>query len=321
MSDVSIANTTAGVSAKTVVCHEVDGTTTGLHTYQRAPSAPFAVQSGSAKVTNLDADKLDGQDGPSSTIVGVTDTQSLSNKTLDNSTTLTVKDANFTVQDDADPTKQAKFDAAGITASTTRTYTLPDASTTLVGADTTQTLTNKTLTAPTLATPTLSAPTVTGLLTLTGGQAAFPATQSPSSDANTLDDYEEGSWTPTIGGSGGQSGQAYSSQVGRYLKIGKLVWANFSLTLSTLGTITSSVQLKGLPFTADNVSGLTPICSLVWSSTTSSFVNVIAQVNANTTTATIFGLTGAATNFTALVQGDLAATSILVGTIVYQASA
>lgn len=45
--------------------------------------------------------------------------------------------------------------------------------------------------APTLTTPTMTAPVVSTLLDLTAGQIKFPATQSASADANTLDDYEE----------------------------------------------------------------------------------------------------------------------------------
>ncbi len=78
------------------------------------------------------------------TIVGTTTTQTLSNKTLGNTNTITVQDANFTIQDDGDATKQAKFQASGITTGNTRTFTLPDASTTVVGTDATQTLSNKT---------------------------------------------------------------------------------------------------------------------------------------------------------------------------------
>lgn len=58
---------------------------------------------------------------------------------------ITVKDANFTIQDDGDTSKQLKFQLSGITASNTRTLTVPDATTTLVGTDATQTLTNKTI--------------------------------------------------------------------------------------------------------------------------------------------------------------------------------
>lgn len=69
----------------------------------------------------------------------------LSNKTFDNTTIMTLKDVNFTLQDDGDTTKQLKFQLSGITTATTRTLTVPDASTTIVGTDATQTLTNKTI--------------------------------------------------------------------------------------------------------------------------------------------------------------------------------
>lgn len=80
----------------------------------------------------------------------------------------------------------------------------------------------------------------------------FPGTQVASANANTLDDYEEGSWTPTIGGSGGQSGQVYSVQIGRYIKMGRLVVVTGFVGLSTVGTITTNAEIKGLPFTASN---------------------------------------------------------------------
>lgn len=76
----------------------------------------------------------------------------LTNKTLDNTNTVTLKDNLFTIQDDGDTTKQLKIQASGITTATTRTLTAPDANTTIVGTDATQTLTNKTLTSPVLNT-------------------------------------------------------------------------------------------------------------------------------------------------------------------------
>lgn len=101
-------------------------------------------------------------DGASRTIVSADGTQTLTNKTI------TIADANLTIQDDGDATKQAKFQASGITAGQTRTFTLPDASTTVVGTDTTQTLTNKTLTTPVISsisnTGTLTLPTSTDTL-------------------------------------------------------------------------------------------------------------------------------------------------------------
>ena len=94
--------------------------------------------------------------------------------------------------------------------------------------------------------------TSAGVVDLPYGQIKFPATQNASADANTLDDYEEGTWTPVIGGSGGQSGQTYSGQAGYYTKIGRQVTVTFRVALSLKGTITGDVVIKGLPFTVQN---------------------------------------------------------------------
>lgn len=102
------------------------------------------------------------------TLVAKDTTDTFSNKTLDNTTVANIKDANFALQATGDATKQAKFELGGITTGTTRTYTVPDASMTLVGADTTQTLTNKTLTSPTLTTPALGTPASGNAANLTG---------------------------------------------------------------------------------------------------------------------------------------------------------
>lgn len=63
MATVSVLSTDAGVSGKTLDMLESDQTITGLKTFNRGTSAPFAVVAGAAVVTNLDADKLDGQEG------------------------------------------------------------------------------------------------------------------------------------------------------------------------------------------------------------------------------------------------------------------
>ena len=75
---------------------------------------------------------------------------------------------------------------------------------------------------------------VTGALTqssgaafsLASGQLAFPATQNASSNANTLDDYEEGTWVPTTTGISG-TGIAYTAN---YVKIGRLVFCSVTVT-------------------------------------------------------------------------------------------
>ena len=78
----------------------------------------------------------------------------------------------------------------------------------------------------------------------TGTGITFPATQSASSDANTLDDYEEGTWTPTVGGTA-----TYNEQTGTYVKIGKTVNVVGVLRIDVLGTGSAGI-VSGLPFTS-----------------------------------------------------------------------
>jgi hypothetical protein len=73
-----------------------------------------------------------------------------------------------------------------------------------------------------------------------------------------LSDYEEGTWTPTFAGTGGNTGQVYGSQDGTYTKVGRLVTFTANVSLTTLGTITGFVRIDGLPFTPQSVPGSRP---------------------------------------------------------------
>jgi hypothetical protein len=83
--------------------------------------------------------------------------------------------------------------------------------------------------------------------TTSGTGITFPATQSASSDANTLDDYEEGTWTPSVSVSGFT--QSVSSTSGSYTKIGNVVTVRMAVNLSSSGRPTSYSEISGIPFT------------------------------------------------------------------------
>lgn len=88
----------------------------------------------------------------------------------------------------------------------------------------------------------------------TAGNIAFPATQVPSTDANTLDDYEEGTFTPTIFGTTAAGVGTYAAQTGNYTKIGNRVFIDIYLSW-TAHTGTGDMEIRGLPFTAAANSG------------------------------------------------------------------
>jgi hypothetical protein len=66
--------------------------------------------------------------------------------------------------------------------------------------------------------------------------------------ANALDDYEEGTWTPTSP----TAGYTFSSASGTYIKIGKMVYVSCSLTFSAVPASNSSCAFSGMPFTPSN---------------------------------------------------------------------
>ncbi len=90
--------------------------------------------------------------------------------------------------------------------------------------------------------------------TTSGAGITFPATQSASSDANTLDDYEEGTWTPGLSFGGGTTGITYNGGFtgGTYTKVGRMVTVFATVTLTNKGSSTGNVKITGLPFTSAN---------------------------------------------------------------------
>jgi hypothetical protein len=93
-----------------------------------------------------------------------------------------------------------------------------------------------------------------GATVKTGTGITFPATQSASSDANTLDDYEEGTWT--AGFAADTSGTVTidtSFRTATYTKVGRLVTVHAQLVVASVSSPNGILFITGLPFTPSSI--------------------------------------------------------------------
>jgi hypothetical protein len=100
------------------------------------------------------------------------------------------------------------------------------------------------LTLPT-ANGTIVSANSSNIISVSGVQ--FPATQSASADANCLDDYEEGTWTPTITGAVSGSATIGSIPISNYIKIGRQVTIWVAMQSCTKNTLSGRIIIS-LPF-------------------------------------------------------------------------
>jgi len=116
----------------------------------------------------------------------------------------------------------------------------------------------------------------------------FPAAQVASDDVNTFDDYEEGTWTPTLGGS-----TTYNTQSGTYTKIGDTVYISCFLDINAIGTGSTTV-IGGLPFTSASTHNWSLYVAKTVAAATST-VSENAFNTAGTASITVLSKTAAAT--------------------------
>jgi hypothetical protein len=143
-----------------------------------------------------------------------------------------------------------------------------------------------------------------------------------TAQANALDDYEEGTWTPTVLFSSQSVGVAYTRQVGIYTKIGDLVTLFAEIRLSSKGSSTGAFQIGGLPFTPS-------LGAVNWvGGTTANFANFsslnsppLPSVNNNQAYITMRQLNNSAglgTNDPLLTNGNVGNSMILGVTVTYK---
>jgi hypothetical protein len=136
-----------------------------------------------------------------------------------------------------------------------------------------------------------------GATSTTGCGIAFPSTQVASSDVNTLDDYEEGTWTPTDASG---AGLTLTVTAARYTKIGRLVTVIADITYPTTAN-SSSAEIGGLPFAS---SGVNAIAFCFSNKTTQAYSNVIVSGGSN------IRIYNSPSNYTRATNLDLSTLSI-----------
>jgi len=139
----------------------------------------------------------------------------------------------------------------------------------------------------TLTTPSFATTIGVGAATpsASGAGITFPATQSASSNANTLDDYEEGTWSPTVEGTSTAGTVTYSSRFGKYTKVGNVV--TFSAYIGwSAGTGTGNLQIASFPFAPTGTTY--PAITIIANDLTLTALNfAVAYISDSTTAALI----------------------------------
>ncbi len=135
-----------------------------------------------------------------------------------------------------------------------------------------------------LATPSFTTGIGVGAASAGTGGIAFPATAVAVADANTLDDYEEGAWTPVPTAISGAF-TTVGTVSGTYTKVGRLVSLYYSIIITDKGTGSAGMLVSGLPFAA---SGYAVGSGYQASSGTQNIVHVVT----GTTTLQVFKYDG-----------------------------
>ena len=140
--------------------------------------------------------------------------------------------------------------------------------------------------------------------------------------ANALSDYEEGTWTPVLGGSTSTSGQSYAVQAGTYTKIGNTVNAHAYIALSSVGTVSGTyAYIMGFPFNVTNSNGSYPAFPIGYFAGLGQNVSSLGgYLNKNTPTAYVTFRNGAGTSVQYLSAAGIG-NSALIFSITYNTAA
>ena len=138
-----------------------------------------------------------------------------------------------------------------------------------------------------------------------------------TASANLLDDYEEGTWTPVIT-DGTNSVSTYYYQLGKYVKIGDIVFISVYTSINIKGSISGNLKVTGLPFTTNPGSAqnrhIVPI--YCFNNTTRKYD--VAQVNENSTEFELRGVNSAGTGTIAITGANVVSGSQMFANFHYR---
>jgi hypothetical protein len=279
----------AGVSGGLAVANSIDASNDYLSIYTASATATQGINRNT--LLNL-----------SSQPVGITDSQVLSNKTINNTNSTTLKDGSFTLQNSSGTTKQANFSLSGITAGNTRTITLPDYNATMASLAGTETLTNKTLTSPTINSPTISnatitADTVSGYTSTNNGTfygisvssskfsgTAISNTTLPYTALDNGSSWAWSSWTPSwTNFTLGNGTVTYAT----YKQIGKNVFFKIKVVLGSTSSVSGTIAFS-TPATMNSNNFNQMILCQGFGSTNGGSYYQLSGVSASTTTIALY---------------------------------
>ena len=141
--------------------------------------------------------------------------------------------------------------------------------------------------------------------------------------ANKLDDYEEGTWTPSLKGTTNNNAFTLSGAGGSYVKIGNQVTVNFMIAASSMNGSSGVLQLRDLPFTVSDVMSTTGIeangVGAYWASWATSINHLTYAAENSTNLLYLYGTTsGTQVSISNLTAAHMGNSGALRGSITYR---
>lgn len=245
---VTLSGDVTGTGA-TAITATLANTTVTAGTYGNATQAPQITVDSKGRATSAGNVTItpawSSVTGTPTTILGYGITDGVTLTGAQTLTNKTVTDATFTIQDDADNTKKAQFQASGITTATTRTYTLPNVNGTLVTTGDTGSVTN-TMLAGSIADTKLSTIATAGKVSNSATTATSANTASAIVARDASGNFTAGNITASLIGN---ANTATTLQTARNINgVSFNGSANITIKASTTNNLTISSPLSGGSF-------------------------------------------------------------------------